>query len=265
MSMFLNERHRLILDELEKEERIYVARVAKKIGVTPETIRKDLDFLEHEKKLNRIHGGAVKYVPPAQEPMFRQKMNVQLEAKKRIGKLAAQFVKSGDTIMLDVGTTTFQLANSLTGLQRITIVTNSISAAEVINKRLESKMFDGKLIVLGGISNPEQKSVSGTLTRQMLKNFQFDKVFLSCGGLTPLDVSDYDLEESIISEAVIKQAKQKFLLVDSSKLGHLSFYRICHLNDLDYVICDEPMPEKWKKAKESLKWISPKGGDSHYG
>ncbi|WP_433744054.1 DeoR/GlpR family DNA-binding transcription regulator [Falsibacillus pallidus] len=259
MSVFISDRHQAILKEIEVQGKIIVSHLADKMGVTPETIRKDLDYLESEKKLTRVHGGAVKYTPNINEPMFRQKMNVQLEEKKKIGKLASRYVNNGDTIMLDVGTTTYQLANSLNGLQRVTIVTNSLAAAEIINRRLENKMFDGKLIVLGGISNPEQKSVAGTLTRQMLSHFQFDKAFLSCGGVSMDDVYDYDLEESLISESVIKQAKECFLLTDSSKLRKSSFCRICSLSDLDYIICDEPIPEEWKNyiSSTSLKWISP--------
>ncbi|RDI36923.1 DeoR/GlpR family DNA-binding transcription regulator [Falsibacillus pallidus] len=259
MSVFLSERHRTILKEIEDRGKIIVSHLAEKMAVTPETIRKDLDLLEAEKKLTRVHGGAVKYTPNISEPMFRQKMNVQLEEKKKIGKLASRYVNNGDTIMLDVGTTTYQLANSLNGLQRVTIVTNSLAAAEIINRRLENKMFDGKLIVLGGNSNPEQKSVAGTLTKKMLNHFHFDKAFLSCGGVTVNDVYDYDLEESIITESVMKQARECFLLTDSSKLGSSSFCRISALNDFDYIICDKPMPNEWIDyiSEDSLKWISP--------
>ncbi|PFA63148.1 transcriptional regulator [Bacillus sp. AFS015802] len=259
MSAFAADRHKLIEDILQEDEKIYVTQLAEKMGVTPETIRKDLAFLEKENRLTRVHGGAVKYVPPVQEPLFRQKMNVRLEEKRTIGKLASRYVQDGDTIMLDVGTTTYQLAHALAGLQRMTIVTNSLAAAEIINKSLEAKIFDGKLVMLGGMSNPEQKSVAGALTIQMLRHFQFDKVFLSCGGVTMTDIFDYDLEESLVSETVMKQGSEIYLLVDSSKLNSTSFCRIGSVEDLDYVVCDAPMPREWQKNKHRRlkKWISP--------
>lgn len=259
MSAFASDRHKLIEDILQEDEKIYVTQLAEKIGVTPETIRKDLAFLEKENRLTRVHGGAVKYVPVVQEPLFRQKMNVQLEAKRRIGKLASRYIQDGDTIMLDVGTTTYQLANALAGLQRLTIVTNSLAAAEIINKSLEAKVFDGKLVMLGGMSNPEQKSVSGAMTIQMLRHFQFDKVFLSCGGVTMTDIFDYDLEESLVSETVMNQGREIYLLVDSTKLNQTSFCRIGPMEKLDYVVCDAPMPREWQKSKHRTfkKWISP--------
>ncbi|RBP03018.1 DeoR/GlpR family DNA-binding transcription regulator [Rossellomorea aquimaris] len=259
MSAFASDRHKLIEDILHVDEKIYVTQLSEKMGVTPETIRKDLAILEKENRLTRVHGGAVKYVPPVQEPLFRQKMNVHLEEKRTIGKLASRYVQDGDTIMLDVGTTTYQLAHALAGLQRLTIVTNSLAAAEIINKSLEAKIFDGKLVMLGGMSNPEQKSVAGALTIQMLRHFQFDKVFLSCGGATMTDIFDYDLEESLVSEAVMKQGRELYLLVDSSKLNRTSFCRIGSMNELDYVVCDAPMPREWQKNKLHTlkKWISP--------
>ncbi|MDX8342339.1 DeoR/GlpR family DNA-binding transcription regulator [Rossellomorea sp. YZS02] len=259
MSAFAADRHRLIEDILHEDEKIYVTQLAEKMNVTPETIRKDLAILEKENRLTRVHGGAVKYVPPVQEPLFRQKMNVHLEAKRTIGKLASRYIQDGDTIMLDVGTTTYQLAYALAGLQRLTIVTNSLASAEIINKNLEAKIFDGKLVMLGGMSNPEQKSVSGAMTIQMLRHFQFDKVFLSCGGVTITDIFDYDLEESLVSETVMKQGRETYLLVDSSKLNRTSFCRIGSMTELNYVVCDAPMPREWQKSKRTTfkKWISP--------
>ncbi|OAT83517.1 hypothetical protein A6P54_21540 [Bacillus sp. MKU004] len=257
MNAYANDRHKLISDLLEENEKIFVTELAGKMGVTPETVRKDLAFLEKEKRLTRVHGGAVKYVPDVQEPLFRQKMNAQLEEKRIIGKLASRYVKDGDTIMLDVGTTTYQLAQALKGLQRLTIVTNSLAAADIINRSLEAKIFDGKLVMLGGMSNPEQKSVAGALTIQMLRHFQFDKVFLSCGGVTTTDIFDYDLEESLVSETAMKQGKEIFLLVDSSKLNKASFCRIGAMGELHYVVSDAPMPRDWQELLTLKKWISP--------
>ena len=137
MSAFAADRHRLIEEILHDDEKLYVAQIAEKLNVTPETIRKDLAFLEKEKRLTRVHGGAVKYIPVVQEPLFRQKMNVQLEEKRTIGKLASRYVQDGDTIMLDVGSTTYQLAHALAGLQRITIVTNSLVQRKLSTKALK--------------------------------------------------------------------------------------------------------------------------------
>ncbi|CAM2916394.1 DeoR/GlpR family DNA-binding transcription regulator [Paenibacillus sediminis] len=257
MSVLSTERQEYILEQLEKEDRILVANLAKSLGVTPETIRRDLDILEKEKKLKRVHGGAVKYHQTNNEPHFEKKMNLNYDAKVAIGNKAAEYIQDGDTVMIDVGTTNIHLANAIRAVRGVTIVTNSLAAAEVLNNRLENKEFEGKVIVLGGVTNPAQKSIVGALTCKMLKDFRFDKVFLSCGGVTAEGVTDYDLEESNVSTAMIERANQVFLMADSSKLGYESFYRICSISTIDYMICDQDMPSKWREQQldTMLQWI----------
>lgn len=262
MNVLSTERHAHILEILEKEKKILVAVLARELGVTPETIRRDLDQLEKEKKLQRVYGGAVKYQQTKNEPHFSKKMNLHADEKAAIGKKAAEFIKDGDTVMIDVGTTTIHLAHSIANVAGVTIVTNSLAVAEELNQRLENKLFDGKVIVLGGITHPEQRSIVGTLTCKMLEAFRFDKVFLSCGGMTINEVSDYDFEECLVSAAMAERGNQVFLLADYAKIDQQSFYKICPLTTVDYVISNEDMPEEWK-AKQldtMLQWISAKDG-----
>lgn len=262
MNVLSTERHAYILNRLEKEKKILVASLAKDLKVTPETIRRDLDMLEKEKKLQRVYGGAVKYQQTKNEPHFLKKMSLQAEGKAAIGRKAAEFIKDGDTVMIDVGTTTIHLARSVADVVGVTIVTNSLAVAEELNQRLENKLFDGKVIVLGGTTNPEQRSIVGTLTCKMLEAFRFDKVFLSCGGVTLNEVSDYDFEECLVSSAMVERGRQVFLLADSAKINQQSFYKICPLTTVDYVISNEDMPEEWRKKKldTMLQWMTAKGG-----
>ncbi|MDQ6598579.1 DeoR/GlpR family DNA-binding transcription regulator [Bacillus salipaludis] len=267
MSVVLNERQQYILEQLDREKKVLVASLAEKLGVAPETIRRDLDTLEKEKKLKRVHGGAVKFHHANHEPHFVKKMNVKTKAKEAIGKKAAAFIEDGDTIMIDVGTTTIHVAKAISGVKDVTIVTNSLAAAEELNTRLENQDFDGKIIVLGGITNPTQKSIVGAMTCKMLKGFRFDKLFLSCGGITMEDVSDFDFEECLVSSTMIERANQVFLLLDSSKVGHESFYKICSLSSVDCIICDAEMPAAWKQIKfdQMIKWVRVEGGEEDEG
>lgn len=114
----------------------------------------------------------------------------------------AEFIQDGDTIMIDVGTTTVPLSKAISGVKDLTIVTNSFAAAEELNNRLENKELDGKVIILGGVTSPTQKSIVGALTCKMLEAFRFDKLFLSCGGVTTTNVSDYVLEECLVSSVI---------------------------------------------------------------
>ncbi|MDP4163308.1 MAG: DeoR/GlpR family DNA-binding transcription regulator [Bacillota bacterium] len=265
MNLLTTERHDYILEQLKKERKILVALLAKDLGVTPETIRRDLDALEKEKKLQRVHGGAVEFQQTNGEPHFSKKMNVKTAEKEAIGRNAAVFIQDGDTVMMDVGTTTIHLAEAISGVSGVTIVTNSLAAAEILNRRLENKEFEGKVIVLGGVTNPEQKSIVGSLTCKMLEAFRFDKVFLSCGGLTIHGVSDYDFEECIVSAGMVDRGNQVYLLADSSKINHHAFYQITSWAAIDYVICDHDMPNSWREEQLDmmLQWITAKGGEQH--
>lgn len=262
MNILVTERHEFILQQLEKQKKILVTSLAGELEVTPETIRRDLDILEKEKKLTRVYGGAIKYQQTKSEPHFSQKMNVRISDKKAIGRKAAEFIKDGDTVMIDVGTTTVHLASAISSVQGVTIVTNSLACAEELNCSLENKEFEGKVIVLGGVTIPEQKSIVGAMTCKTLESFRFDKVFLSCGGITLTDISDYDFEECLVSTAMVERANQVFLLSDSSKVNHESFYKICPITKIDHVICDQDMPNSWKETgmDTMLQWITVKGG-----
>ncbi|WHY88617.1 DeoR/GlpR family DNA-binding transcription regulator [Neobacillus novalis] len=264
MTVLLEERHQYILDQLDKEKKVLVASLAQDLGVAPETIRRDLDALENDRKLKRVHGGAVKYHQTNNEPHFVKKMNFHAEAKVAIGKKAAAFIQDGDTIMIDVGTTTIHLARAISGVKGITVVTNSLAVAEELNNRLENQEFDGKIIILGGLTNPSQKSIIGAMTCNMLDAFRFDKCFLSCGGVTTDYVSDYDFEECMVSTKMIERSNQVLLLADSSKINNESFYKMCPLPTVDYIISDKEIPSAWRQQQldTMLQWITAKGGSN---
>lgn len=267
MEVLLNERQYYILEKLESEKKVLVASLAQELGVAPETIRRDLDALEKEKKVKRVHGGAVRYLQTNNEPHFIKKMNVMAEEKAAIGRKAAEFIQDGDTIMVDVGTTTIQMAKAIAGVKSLTVVTNSLAVADELNTRLENQEFDGKIIILGGTTNPTQKSIVGVLACKMLEAFRFDKLFLSCGGLTTNYVSDYDFEEAMVSTAMVERSNQVFLLADSSKIDNESFCKICPLETVDYIISDGEMPLSWKQKEldTMIQWISAKGVTVHEG
>lgn len=262
MTFLSEERQNIIVDLINEQGKVLATELAAFFAVTPETIRRDLHRLEQKRKLKRVHGGAIGIFSSIEsEPHFEHKRNIMLHAKTAIGKKAAGMIDDGDTIVIDVGTTTLQLAKEIQGVRNVTIVTNSIAAANVLNDRLEKKLFEGKVIVLGGILNPDQKSLSGSITCRMLEDFCFDKAFISCGGIMQPDISDYDMEESLASSIMIKQAEKAYLLVDSSKAGRRSFCRICDISQIDCVISDCGMPSGWKKDTkvQQLEWIVAEG------
>lgn len=194
------ERFEFILKQLEWEGKIIVANIADALQVAPETIRRDFDELEQQRLLTRVHGGAIKYTNVRNEPAFLRKLQMQKEAKRQIARMAAKRISDGDTIAIDTGTTTVHIADFLLAVDDITVVTNSIAAAVQFNLAIEERRMTGKVILLGGTANPRQSSVAGAMTLEMLDNMNFDKAFISCGGISDGVVYDYDLDESLISK-----------------------------------------------------------------
>ncbi|GAB0167046.1 DeoR/GlpR family DNA-binding transcription regulator [Lysinibacillus sp. CTST325] len=254
------ERFEFILKQLEADEKIIVATIAEELQVAPETIRRDFDELEQQHLLTRVHGGAVKYTNVRNEPAFLRKLQMQKEAKRDIARLAASRICDGDTIAVDTGTTTVHIADFLLAVDDITVVTNSIAAAVQFNLAIEERRMTGKVILLGGTTNPRQSSVAGAMTLELLGNMNFDKTFISCGGISEGIVYDYDLDESLISKKMLDRSKMNFLLADASKINGKSFYQICHIEECSEILCDIACPLEWQMYEE--KWTVCNGGKS---
>lgn len=254
------ERFEFILKQLDSEGKIIVANIADALQVAPETIRRDFDELEQQHLLSRVHGGAIKYTNVRNEPVFLRKLQMHKDAKRQIARIAAKRICDGDTIAVDTGTTTVHIADFLLAVEDITVVTNSIAAAIQFNLAIEERRMTGKVILLGGTANPKQSSVAGAMTLEMLDNMNFDKAFLSCGGISEGIVYDYDLDESLISKKMLKHSKVSYLLADGSKINGKSFFQICHLDECTEILCESTCPLEWQAYEE--KWTICNGGKS---
>lgn len=249
-----DERHAFILEKLGMDQKVLVIDLSKLLDVTPETIRRDLSELEMKEQLFRIHGGAVPYITTHKEMVFEKKMSLHIEEKKMIAKRAAELVRDGDTIAVDVGSTTVHLADMIEGVQGLTIVTNSLSAASRFNLAIEERRITGQVIMLPGITNPYQASVKGTYTVEFLKRFNFNLAFISCGGVTKDAVYDFDMDESLVSETMIDCSKEAVLLADSWKLNEKSLFKICPISNISKIICNQKKPVDWHE--NTYEWLT---------
>ena len=240
------QRLELIEQMVHQEMKVTVLALAKRLKLTPETIRKDLKDLEAMKRVTRFHGGAQVYEPTYKEPKFNLKMNLHEVEKREIAQTAASRITSGDTIYIDVGTTTVHMANFIQG-ENIKVITNSLAAANAFSRALEKHQFSGEVICVGGIVNTEQQSLVGTLTMEWLRHFHVQKAFISCGGVTQQAVYDYDMNEAALSHVMLERSDQAILLVDHTKLKKKSFAKIGALNCFHEIISTGESPwEEWQ-------------------
>ncbi|KMY48432.1 DeoR/GlpR family DNA-binding transcription regulator [Peribacillus loiseleuriae] len=247
MNELKEERQRLIIQWVNEEKRVSVAKLATTFSVTPETIRRDLTELEEQERLTRVHGGAVLYTKLEEEQIFLRKLDMNRAEKEQIAIVATSRIKDGDTIAIDVGTTTVHIADFIQNVQNLTVVTNSLAAADRFNQAIEEKRMTGKVIMLGGLTNPAQSSVSGAMTLEWLNHMHVDQAFISCGGIVADTIYDYDLEESLVSAKMMAISKKNILLTDSSKIGVPSYFSFGQASQFAEVISDQSCPKEWQE------------------
>jgi DeoR family fructose operon transcriptional repressor len=197
---------------------IRIEDLCRRLRVSPATVRRDLDELERAGTIRRVHGGAVSVESRLDEPVFADKTSRALREKRRIAEAALAFIEPEDTIYLDGGSTVLELARLLRDRANLTVVTNSLRAAQELEGR------GPRLILVGGELRRLSQALVGPLTRLMLGELHLDKAFMGTMGFAAREgLTTTDPGEAFTKEIVMKQARQVILLADSSKAGKVSF------------------------------------------
>jgi len=233
--MLSEERHQIILNILENQGSLLVTDLVSQFDVSEMTIRRDLDVLERKGLLRRVHGGAVSDRGRSYEPPFLSRSTTHQEEKARIGKIAAELVRSGDSITLDVGTTTLEVARNLADKQNLTIITPCFQIASLL---CENPAI--RLILTGGILRHSELSMVGHLAERVFDEFYVDKLFLAAAGIDfESGLTEYNLEDTLVKQAMIRTAKQVILVTDASKFNRVAFTAIAPINVVDTVVTDK--------------------------
>ena len=242
------ERQQAILDLLDKNPSIQVTDLVALFDVSEMTIRRDLDMLERRGLLRRVHGGAVSNRGRSYEPPFMLRSSANVEAKERIGKAAAGLVRNGDSIMLDVGTTTREVARNLKDHQNLTVITPCFQIAALLVEHP-----DIRLILTGGILRRGELSLVGHLAERAIQDFYVDKLLMGVGGvdLKP-GFTEFNLEDTLVKQAMLRQAKDITVVVDSSKFGHVALNAIAPLQTANRIVTDSGVAAKTMEEIEAL-------------
>ncbi len=218
----------------------HVADLAESFGVSEMTVRRDLQALAREGKLERVRGGAV---DAGAEPPFEQTAVQRLEAKNRIGRAAAGLVRDGQTVMIDIGTTTLQAARHLHD-RRITVVTTSLAVCEELipDPGIE-------LVLPGGIVRRNYRSLVGVLAEDSLRQLKADVLLLGTSAVdAELTVWDSTMVEVPIKRAMIAAAGRVVLLADAEKFRMGGIVRVCGAGAVDQIVTDAPLPAECRPA-----------------
>lgn len=235
------ERRADILQMLNQKEKVMISEFCEKYGLSEVTIRKDLEILKNRNLLLRIRGGAIRIptmVDDLNDPKVGHKRLFHYKQKQAIGKFAATLINENETILLDSGTTTMQIAKNLHEFESLTIVTNSIDIAlEVSNYNRFS------VILLGGHLRSASLSTVGPLAETVLKVCYCDKLFLGVDSFSlEKGISTPNIEEANINQTMISMAKQCIAVFDSSKFNKRSFAFIASLKEVDAIVTDDDVP-----------------------
>lgn len=235
--MFAEERRNKIIQLIKAKQPVKVIDLSSRFEVSEATIRRDLHELEKTGFIQRTHGGAVSSQLGA-ELSFHDREVCFLEEKKAIAALAASLVSDGETILLDAGTTTREIARALCG-KKLTVATNSMDVASVF-----AEEADIEVLLLGGTWRKSINSLIGPLTNSLLKHFSFDKVFLAANGIDcTLGATTKHIAEAETKRAMLSAGKSIILAADHSKFEKRTFSKICGLEELSLMITDNAIPE----------------------
>jgi DeoR family fructose operon transcriptional repressor len=233
-TLFAEERQSQILFMLQEKSKLHVADLCEHFSVSPATIRNDLRKLEEQRMLKRTHGGAIPVEKTAFEPNTNLKRSGNREKKRRIAVFAAGLVEDGDTIALDSGTTTMELARCLAGRKDITVLTNDVRIATFLEN---NSMLT--VVLIGGILRHGLSCTVGPISTSAISSLYVDKVFLGTNAFSvEKGFSTPDLQQAEVKRALIRCASERIMLCDSSKFGRISFVKFAAINEIDQLITD---------------------------
>jgi DeoR family transcriptional regulator of aga operon len=215
---------------------VQVAPLAERFGVSMQTIRKDLHFLTKRGVMERSYGGAISSsaINVISEPPVEAKRTIHTDEKVRIGRLAAAMVLPGESIVLDSGTTTLQVARHLPDDEDITVVTNDLDVLVALSEKKHLK-----IVVLGGVLRRRNMAFYGAQTVSALDDIHVDKLFLGIDGLDiERGITTHYEPEAILNRKMVQAARQVIAVGDSSKFGRVCLHRIINVSEIDALVTD---------------------------
>lgn len=240
------ERKVFIINQVNEKNTVQVNDLAEQLNVSAMTIRRDLIELEKEGLIRRIHGGATNSRARSFEPPLDLRSSQNVEVKQQIGNAAAKLIAVGDAIALDVGSTTTEVAQHLPKNSNLTIITPSLPIATLLYKHPTYRV-----ILTGGIIRQGETSLVGDLAVKAFEGLYFDKLFLGVGGIShESGFTEFNWDDVLVKKAMIKSAKEIYVVADSSKFDQVAFISIAPLEKADYLITNKEPSEPLKQALE---------------
>ncbi len=242
--MLANQRRDKILELIQEDGSAKVIELARLFKVTEVTIRQDLDKLEKDDLVVKTHGGAYLKNVEDQVRTFSLANQENIVQKAGIAAKCLEYIESGDTIILDSGSTTTEIAKKLRGYKNLTVITNALNIALILGAEPGIEV-----IMTGGEFKPPTLSLTGQKAADFFKGLNVQKLFLATAGISLKSGLTYpSISDLVVKKAMIDAADTTFLVADSTKIGKSSFASLGALSLIDYIITDAGIEERHKQV-----------------
>lgn len=238
--MLLEERRNQLLEMVRLRGFASLPELAEQLNVSESTIRRDLDYLEEVGSARRTHGGVFYTGPSPKLPHFDERQPAQWDKKKLIAAVAAALVEDGDTVLLDGGSTTYEVARLLVGRQ-LQIVTNSLPVANLF-----AAGANNDLVLLGGYVYPRTGVALGPYANEMLQRLNVRRTILSVSGISERGFFNNNLLLVETEQAMLRAADEAIVVADSTKFGRQGLAHLCALGEIQHLVVDGEISTDWR-------------------
>lgn len=240
--MLAETRRRLVLDLVAKQGFATLEELVKVFGVSDSTVRRDLESLELAGAVKRTHGGVVSAAEGRGLPPLEDRAGTAHDEKEAIGRATAALFEPGDSVLLDGGTTTLEVARALAGRSiPLQVVTNSLPIAQLLSS---NKAVD--LVLIGGYVYPRTGVALGPLAIETMKNIRVRTAVLGAGGVVADGIYNSNLLLVETERQMMSCGQEVIIVADHSKFGRLTLARLCGLDEVDRVVSDAGLAEEYR-------------------
>lgn len=241
------DRRSRIVELVEAKSTLTNAEIMATFGVSIETVRRDLAYLEERGLLERVYGGCVRRRFMSVEDSYVNRERQNDKAKQAIGLETEKLIEEGDAVFFDVGTTLIAVARLVDPMKKITAFTNSLRIAIELSDKTKT------VIMPGGELRGEEFALAGSITEANMRKFNVGTAIIGAGGITEDNVTDFIANEADLRSQIAENAERVIVVADSSKIGVKALCNVCETSKIDVLVTDDKAP------KDMIKKIEAKG------
>lgn len=236
-------RHKALIELLNLRGYATIEDLAQHFSVTPQTMRKDINSLAAEGKVQRFHGGVGMQLS-TENILYEKRKTLFSEEKRQIARLVAGQIPDGSSVCINIGTTTEEVARALLEHKNLRILTNNLNVAIIC---AQNPAFD--IVVTGGSVRHHDHGVTGVNAENFIREFRVDYGIIGISGIDEQgNMLDFDYKEVSVARTIIECSRRVYLATDNSKFGRPAMVRVAHLSDISAVFTSGPLEKQWEEV-----------------